>query len=39
MHVYPTFLANNALILLALTSMVIALKYLTAMVVGGAVMC
>ena len=33
MHVYPTFLANNALILLALTSMIIALKYMTTMMV------
>lgn len=33
MHVYPTFLANNAAILFALTSMIIALKYLTALLV------
>lgn len=33
MHVYPTFVANNALLLLALTTVVLAMKYLTSMLV------
>lgn len=34
MHVYPTFVANNALLLLALTTVVVAIKYVTSMVVS-----
>ncbi len=38
MHVYPTFVANNIFLLLGLTTVLLALKYLAALLVWSEVL-